>query len=290
MHKKIFGIFLAILLLLIPQTVFAESFANCVIAGEEMDIYIDLTESHELYLTMTNGINTKDYKFDLSEEDASQIIEYLKTGVKDEELTNDENSVDAFYNSNSYLGYLLIYLEGDSAGIAYSTSRPLYTEDELDKGILTTIIERELAEQEGLEESSPIPDTYNPETEDMTTTNEEDIQAIKDELSIILPELGTTLVTMLITSCLVPIFIFIFFIKILKALAKKSTKNTGYNYTTRNKTYKNMDEQFFDDLVDEYNRSSQNKSDRKKTMNNQTSKRKSDPWSIDRNDDDPFSL
>ena len=288
MSKKILGLMVALILLFVPQTVFANSL-ECMMSDKKDFIFISVTEENELYIGLENEVDYKDYNFEITDEEKEDIINYLTAQIPFDDATFDFEKFNHLINNMPETGYVLASFSDNEQLLAYSETAMLLSEYELEKGFLTQFISakingteppkyetEEIIEKEEYNATDNLVDDLNSETEDLNVFIEE----VKNYL----PELGMTLVTMLATSCLVPFFIFIFFIKILKALAKRSTniKNTKYN-SPKEKTYKNMDDEFFDELV----KNSDNPDYAPKHYRKKN--KKNTPWS-DNDDDNPFII
>lgn len=293
MKQKIFGILLVFCMLLTPSSVFAEtnSFAAVAMNMDEYQVYIDIDgDLNQLWIEISTDEEYNDETYELTDNEINAIIKTLISKIQPEDENQPSSIATDFFNDMPTPGYVFSYYLNGEAGLVGSYDHSLFTIEELESSIIAEIIE---AKEGGYDspvengdyiEDNPISEPLTPEDEYYTpgAIVEEEINEITDLLKVVEEELPGMLgmfITMMLTSCFMPIFIFIVFIKILKAAARNS-KNTNIksnsldrNINTRREIPKSSDRR-----NDTVNRS------------RGESKRKRDPWSIDKNDDDPFSV
>lgn len=269
MNKKIFGIVLALLLLFIPQTVFA-GFATCVMVSDDTDIYIDLTESDILEIKIYNPSGEREYSYALDKEEVDEIMQYLRSNTQEElEYTEDIDIINTFFEQVDDIGYLFLDATGEEVLLYYSYDRMLLSDEELDNGFLTQFIEKKMYE----EQYGPIeePPVIIQDSEDSVQAELDEMSQLFEDTKEFLPEIARTVFSMLASMCIVPLVMFIVFIRILKIAAKRSN---GFDTNTRKNNSFDGQRRY-------------TKTDNRKYQN---SNRKRDPWSTDNNDDDPFSV
>jgi len=271
MNKKIFGIILVLLLLFIPQTVFAD-FATCVMITDNTDIYIDLTESNMLEIRIYDPSGEREYAYALEEDEEKDILKYLQSNVEENEYAADLDIINTFFQEVNDTGYIFMYVTDDEIGTYYSYDRLLLSDEELDNGYLTQFIEKKMTEEKyGHQEEEPIitgdyVNSIDKELEEMTDIYE----STKD----FLPEIGMTVISMLASMCITPVVMIIIFINILKIIAKRTKGLDDRAQNLKNNT------------INTRRDINGNKPNIKRYQN--TSKRKRDPWSNNNDDDNPF--
>lgn len=293
MKQKILGIFLILCMLLVPNTTYAanDNFAVVAMIMDEMQIYIEIDGSiNEMWVELSNENDYEETTYEITDREVDAIIKTLMSQIPLGDENQPTSIATDFFTDRPDPGYVLSYYMNGESDIAGSYEHSLFTIEELEESIITEIINAKIGgyespvESEEYVEDNTISEPLTPDDEYYTpgTIIEEEIDEISDLFKILeeeMPGMIGMFISMMLTSCFIPIFIFIVFIKILKTVAKNN-KNTNIksnsldrNINTRREIPKSSDK-------------------RNNTVNRSRgeSKRKRDPWSIDENDDDPFSV
>lgn len=143
MTKKIFGFFLIFVLLLIPQTVFADTvYFETIINARSLEIDVESDGSFEM--KATDGPSNTSFNLKIKKDTAEKLIDFFKDNKKEEDAYHYTGYTKLNTLTKSNEAYVLSICENSNCKTYFSDEEPLFTIQELENSEIFSILEAEL--------------------------------------------------------------------------------------------------------------------------------------------------
>lgn len=140
MNKKIFCIFIILLLLFCSKTVFADTLSLEIIESEDSYSLLINEENRAFVKKIQNGVRSN-IEMGIEKEDVQKIVEWFESNNKSkDEIEYSRNRLSFYKNDeNNYRGYLLKYCSKNNCK-AYQSNNGYYSIEDIENGDIGSII------------------------------------------------------------------------------------------------------------------------------------------------------